>query len=303
MKLTLIQLRAFLAVADALSFTAAAERLRITQPSLSSTIRNLEASLGGRLFDRDTRKVRLTALGADCRRLAVRLLDEAERTEAELRSHVAGERGAIRIAALPNIFPTALKAGLAEFRALRPTVRLRFSDVTSDEAILQLRDDRADLAIVLQINDDPDLRYRFLAEHRFVALLPGAHPLAGRASITWADIEREDAVLLQSRDSIGLRIGHYLRDAGIATPATYRVNELSTAVALVDAGFGIGLMAHHSAEHALRPDLVMRDINEPSVVGALSMITLAARELSPPVALLQDILARNAPKSTRPLSF
>lgn len=303
MKITLVQLRAFLALADSLSFTAAAERLRITQPSLSSTIRNLEATIGGRLFDRDTRKVRLTHLGVDCRRLAMRLLQEAERTESELRRHVAGERGALRIASLPNIFPTLLKPALAEFRQLRPGVRLRFADVTSDEAIRQLRNDQADMAIVLKIADDADLRYRFLAEHRFVALLPLTHPLAARPTLTWLDLQGVDAVLLQSRDSIGSRISEFLREAGVVPPATYRVNELSTAVALVDAGFGIGLMAHHSAEHARRADLVMRDILEPAVVGTIAMITSAARELSPPVALLQDILVRHAPPPTRPLSL
>jgi LysR family transcriptional regulator, carnitine catabolism transcriptional activator len=162
MNITLLQLRAFLALADALSFTAAAERLHIRQSTLSSTIRNLESSLGGRLFDRDTRRVQLTALGLACRRLAIRLLDEAERTEEELARHVRGETGRLRIAALPNIFPTLLAPALANFRQGNPGVALQFVDVTSDDAVQQLRNGQADIAVAVQLADDADLRYQLL---------------------------------------------------------------------------------------------------------------------------------------------
>jgi LysR family transcriptional regulator, carnitine catabolism transcriptional activator len=296
MKLTLLQCRSFLSLAETLSFTAAAERLHIKQSTLSSTIQNLEATVGAKLFDRDTRKVRLTALGVEFKRMANRLLDEAERTEAELRHHVSGERGSLRIAALPNIFPTLLKNSLAEFRIANPGIRLQFADVTSDEAIRQIRHDQADVAIALQISEDADLRYRFLDEHRYVALLPKTHALASRDKIAWQDILKEDLISVQSRDSVGLRIGKILREAGVAPAIAYRVNELATAVGLLEAGFGIGLMAHHSALHALRPGLVMRDLFEPAIVGKVCLITHAEKEWTPAVKQIHEIFLRNAPK-------
>ncbi len=297
MKITLQQYRSFLALADSLSFTAAAERLHIKQSTLSSSIQNFEIAIGGKLFDRDTRKVRLTALGIECRRMAIRLLDEAQHTETELQRHVSGERGSIRIAALPNIFPTLLRAPLAEFRTMRPGVRLQFADVTSDEATHQLRHDQADLAIALQFADESDLRYRFLDEARYVALLPSNHALASHATISWQDLLSQDLIVLQSRDSVAHVIGQVLHEAGLSPRFAHRVSELSTAVGLLDAGFGIALMAHHSAMHALHDGLVMRDLCEPTIVGKVSLITLADKEWTPAVKLLHDIFVRHSPSA------
>lgn len=293
MKLTLLQMRSFLALADTLSFTAAAERLRIRQSTLSATIRNFETAVGGRLFDRDTRKVRLTPLGHECKRLAIRLLDEADRTEAELRRHVLGECGSLRIAVNSNIFPALIAPALAEFREAYPDVSLQFSDVTGDEAVHQLRHGQADLVIAHQVGDDSDLRYQFLDEQRFVALLPERHGLAGRNSIAWTDLLSETLIIVQSRDSVGVRVAQILLDAGIEPRIDHRVNTLITAVGLVDAGFGIALLGHHSAEHALRPGLVIRDLREPSITGRICMITLAASELSKPLVALHRSLSAN----------
>ena len=294
MKITLQQYRSFLALADSLSFTAAAERLHIKQSTLSSSIQNLEAAIGGKLFDRDTRRVRLTALGVECRRMAARLLDEAQRTESELQRHVSGERGSVRIAAVPNIFPTLLRAPLAEFRAQRPGVRLQFADVTSDEALQQVRQDHADLAIVLQVADEPDLRSRLLGEARYVALLPARHALASNAAINWSALLTQELIVLQARDRVTQMVGQALHEAGVTPRIAHRVNELSTAVGLVEAGFAIALMAQYSAQHALRDGLVMRELRDPSISGRLCLVTLADKEWTPAVKLLHDILLRHA---------
>lgn len=299
MKITLLQWRSFLAVADSLSFTAAADRLRIRQPTLSSNIRNLETALGARLFDRDTKKVRLTPFGIECKRLAERLIGEAERIEIELRQHLSGERGALRIASIPNIFPTLLAAPLSEFRAQRPEVALQFADVTSDEAIYRVRQGQADLAIGLSLGEDADLRFRRLAEHRCVALLPARHRLAAKNTIAWMELLDERLILVQSRDSVASRVAQSLRDAGVAPRIDYRVNELTTAMGLLEGGFGVAIMAHHTAECVLKPGLVMRDLIDPRIVGQLFVITRADKDPSPALRVLIETLLRHAARQPR----
>ncbi len=297
MKLTLLQLRSFLALADALSFTVAADRLHIRQSTLSSTIRNLESSLGGRLFDRDTHRVQLTSLGQECKRLATRLLDEADRIEVELRRYVLGERGSLRLAALPNIFPTLLSGALAEFRATHPGVALQFADVTGDEALALLRHGQVDLAISYALDEARDLRFQLLDEQRLVALLPEQHPLASLDSIAWRDVLSEPLIIVQSRDSVGERVAQALSDAGLKPRIDHRVNELSSAVGLLEAGFGIALMGHHTAEHALRPGLTIRNLKEPAITGRVCVITLASTELTAPLrALCETLLTFAAPR-------
>ncbi len=299
MNITLVQMRAFLAVAESLSFSRAADRLGVTQPTLSAAIRNLEESVGGRLFDRDTRKVALTALGLDCKRLAVQLLDEAERVESQLRSHVLGRRGMVRIAAPANLFPGLLLPGLRAFRAAHPGVQLEFADVTSDEALRRLRLNQADLAIGLLANGFKDVRAALLGRLPYVAILPETHTLAARRTIRWQDIRTEEVVVLQARDSVTEMVARVLGDAGVTPLAACRVNELATAAALVYGGFGIGLMGYWSAAHMMRPGLVIRELAEPTFSGTIQLLTLADVEVSVQVRQLQDALRRHAPALPR----
>ncbi len=299
MDITLVQMRAFLALAESLSFTRAADSLGVTQPTLSATIRHLEEAIGGKLFDRDTRKVALTALGLDCQRLALQLLNEVDRVEGQLRSHVLGRRGTVRVAAPASLFPGLLLPGLVAFRRAHPGVRLEFADVTNDEAVHRLRVHQADLAIAVRAVSETDLRAQPLGHYPYVAILPDAHALAARRAIRWRDIQTEDVVVLQARDSLTALVARALGEAGVTPQAAYRVNDLSTAAALITGGFGIGLMGYWSAHHLLRPGLVIRLLSEPSFNGALRMLTLPSIELSPQVRHLQDALRRHAPALPR----
>lgn len=299
MSITLSQLRAFLALTESLSFTRAADSLGVTQPTLSATIRNLETAVGGKLFDRDTRKVALTVLGLDCQRLARQLLDEADRVEVQLRSHVLGRRGTVRIAATANLYPSLLLPGLLAFREAHPGVRLEFADVTSDEAVHRLRAHQADLAVGVRVVGEAGLRTQSLGSYPYVAILPESHRLAVRRSIRWRDIQSEDVVVLQARDSITIRVARALADTGVTPQSAYRVNELSTAAGLVYGGFGVGLMGYWSAHHILKPGFVIRQLAEPSFNGMVNLLTLPSIELSPQVRHLQNALLRHAPALPR----
>lgn len=298
MDLTLLQLRSFLAAADALNFTAAADRLKIRQPTLSSNIKSLEAAVGGRLFDRDTHSVRLTELGVVCQRHARRLLEELDRAQADLQRHVQGVAGSIRIAALPHIFPALLASGLARFRALRPDVSLQFHDVPTQEAIDLLRQGQVELAIVNELGNEPDIRYQLLAERRFVALMPFGHPLAAAVELGWRELQGHDLIVVKTREMDESQLMHSLRLSDALPAIKYRVNQLSTAVGLVEAGLGLALMAHYTAQHVLRPPLVVRRLVEPELVGRVSLMTLAHREQSPQIRLLHETLVETLRQRT-----
>lgn len=290
MDLTLLQLRSFLATADALNFTAAADRLKIRQPTLSSNIKSLEAAIGGRLFDRDTHSVRLTDLGRACQRHARRLLEEVDLAKADLQRHVQGVAGSLRIAALPHVFPSLLASGLARFRALCPEVSMQFHDVPTREAIELLRQGHVDLAVVNELNNESDIRYQLLAQRRFVALMSQDHPLAQSIELGWRQLQGHDLIVVKTPEMDESEFLQSLRLADVLPTITYRVNQLSTAVGLVEAGLGVALMAHYTAAYALRRQFVIRRLVQPELVGRVSLMTLAHREQSPPIRLLHDTL-------------
>jgi DNA-binding transcriptional LysR family regulator len=302
MNMTLLQLRSFLAASESLNFSEAALRLRLRQPTLSSNIKSLEAAIGGRLFYRDTHRVTLTELGLACQQHARRLLEDLDRAKMDLRQRAEGLKGSIRLASLPHIFPSLLAQPLARFRELRPEVTIRFEDVSTSEAMELLRAKHIDLAIVNELESMPGIRCQFLTERRFVAVLPQQHPLAAAARIRWAALEGNDLIVIESRELNDSRMVASLRSAGLLPPITHRVHQLSTAVGLVMAGFGIALMAQHTAQHVLQPGLVARPLVEPDLVGKVGLLTLASRQPSPQVRLLCDVLLDACGPSSHPAS-
>src|SRR5262245_38850989 len=115
-RLNLQQLSAFLTLADVGSFGEAAETLGISQPALSRTIQQIENRLGTKLFDRDTRKLRLTRAGELLEPLARKLIHEYQSAFAAFDDFIAGRQGVVRVAAFPSIATMLLPPTIVRFR-------------------------------------------------------------------------------------------------------------------------------------------------------------------------------------------
>jgi DNA-binding transcriptional LysR family regulator len=171
-------LRYFVAVAEELHFTRAAERLYIAQPALSEQIRRLEGELGVSLFRRTTRKVELTAAGEQFLSRARRILAEADEALAEASRTARGETGRVRVA-------TGATAGLAhvpwvlrDFRKARPRVHLDLCQIAWEDLSGGLRDGSVDAAFVWLPFEHDGLSFAVLHEEPRVVALEEGHPLA-----------------------------------------------------------------------------------------------------------------------------
>lgn len=132
MTITLKQIEAFLAVAEGGSFSAAADRVHLSQPALSAAIQRLEAEVGARLFDRDTRTVALSSVGRQFLTVATTIADSVTAGMARMQDFLDGRRGSLGIAVAPAVAAGVLPRVLARFTAAHPDVRLRIVDVMSD---------------------------------------------------------------------------------------------------------------------------------------------------------------------------
>lgn len=190
-------LRYFVAVADRLNFTAAAESLYVSQPALSKQIRKLENQLGAALFTRDTRSVALTPVGAALVPHARRMLDAWSVAEAEVAAAKTAQQAslAIGISTSPGrgILPAVRSRFTAAFPAAKPVLR----QVGWEDPTAGLADATTDVAFVWLPLADPE-RYGLLVvatEPRLVAL-PAEHRLAGHARIDFADLLDEPFLAL-----------------------------------------------------------------------------------------------------------
>jgi DNA-binding transcriptional LysR family regulator len=188
------QLRYFVAVAEERNLTRAAARLHIAQQSLSQQIRTLESQLGATLFERSTRGVELTAVGAVLLREARPVLAQAERAVEAVRRAARGEQGELRVGFLSTVANYFMPPVVRAFRERHPGVTLHTEDVPIAALVAGLRDGTLDAGLSRPPLVD-DLATEVVLREPVAAVLPEGHPLADRAELTLADLADEPWVL------------------------------------------------------------------------------------------------------------
>ena len=266
------ELRYFVAVAEDLSFTKAAARLRMSQPPLSQAISRLELKLGSRLFEREARKApRLTPAGAVLLREAKRILKQIDEVESLL-DQVVAEVWPLRIGSISSVLSGLLPTVVRSFRSAHPEVRV-FVEESEERAILgSLKSGRADVGFtrVRKLSDDYEML--FLAEEPLVCALPATHPLAGSESVQLADLADDDFIMFHRDDAPQAydRIIAACVQAGF-TPRIpqHAANDLSM-LSAVASGLGVSLMPHISSYLPI-PGVTFVSLREEWATTGLSM--------------------------------
>jgi LysR family transcriptional regulator, benzoate and cis,cis-muconate-responsive activator of ben and cat genes len=187
-------LRYFVAVAEELNFSRAAERLHMAQPPLSLAIRQLERELGAELFQRSTREVTLTEPGRAFLDGARRTLAEADRAVVSAKRAAAGDVGELRLAFSWSARYETLPALGQAFRARHPDVELLAQEMWNAQMLPALRSGGVDVALALCPELAADMAAEVVRTERVVAVLPADHPLAGEESIPLGSLAHETFV-------------------------------------------------------------------------------------------------------------
>lgn len=297
-----MELEAFVAVAEELHFGRAAERLHRGQPTVSDAVRRLEGTLGGRLFHRTSRRVSLTDLGEA-------LLPDARATLAQLRRFQQRGRSLAAGGRSPR---TILVVGQAEYtndqlllRCL-PQLRDRFPDVTivpepmpTTALLSALRAETIGLGIGWKTGDVTGVRARVLSSERFVALVPAAHPLAGRARLSASELSATGLLTWPHQINSGLcdRLLSAFHIGGADLRIIRTVDSVNAIAAHVAAGTGIGITVESALDHQ-PPGLRIIPLTGPSTTADQVVFTPA--KPSDTATALRDLLllASAEPPST-----
>jgi DNA-binding transcriptional LysR family regulator len=239
------QLRYFSAVAEHLHFGRAAQALHISQPPLSRAIRALEAQLGVALFERNRRRVALTAEGARLLQEARRLHGQLERAVSGLHALAAGEEGRLRIGFVSladyGVLPGLLKA----YKAGRPRVRLALREMLSPEQARALEAGELDFGLLLPpVAGAAGLEHIVVQRERFVVALPARHRLARSRKIAMVALAGEPLVMVPKEIAPGLYdiVANLAARAGFPLNVAQEAIQMQTVVSLVSSGLGAAIV-------------------------------------------------------------
>lgn len=275
------QLRYFIAVAEEMNITRAAQRLHMTQPPLSRQLQLIEDEIGLPLFERGARPLKLTDAGRVLYAQARRVLEQADEL-APLTRRLAQAAERIVIGFVPSTLYGALPEVIRAFREAAPAVELSLIEMFTLEQLGALKGGRIDIGFGRLRFDDDRLVREGLVEERLIAALPDGHPLAAPdASISLADIAGQTLIVYPStpRPSFADQQLSALRDGGLAPAAVHEVRELQTALGLVAAQVGVSLV--------------------PESVEGVRVKGVAYRRLPEPVATSPIILSRRLHDESR----
>ncbi|MEJ7805771.1 MAG: LysR family transcriptional regulator [Telluria sp.] len=240
-------LRYFIAVAEELHFTRAAERLHIGQPPLSHAIQMLEADVGALLFERTKRKVRMTEAGKLFLDDARRILALSEQAGETARRAHRGEAGELRIGftfstPLTPLFATVIN----RYRRQFPAVSLTLHEMATQGQVEALQQRRLDLGFVRppEGTNADGVTLSTLREDRLVVVLPRAMALARQKEIHMAQLKEHSFVMYPANAGTGIypQIFRLCRAAGFAPRIGQVAGEASTIIGLVAAGCGVSVL-------------------------------------------------------------
>jgi LysR family cyn operon transcriptional activator len=196
-------LRYFLAVAEAGSFSRAADRLGISQPGISQQMRDLEAALRVSLFQRRGKRILLTSTGIIFQEHARAILRQVENFLQELSSEPGQLRGALHLGVVPILNVALVPHLLGLFAAAHPGITLTVEEISSTEIETALEEGRMDVGLGFLTRHSPNLRYECLCTDQFALIVSEAHPWWNRRVIHFSELHQQR--LLQLPDSFVMR--------------------------------------------------------------------------------------------------
>ncbi|MFG6449484.1 LysR family transcriptional regulator [Roseateles sp. BYS180W] len=243
-RVELRHLRYFLALAEELHFGRAAQRLAMSQPPLSVALQQLEAAVGARLLDRDSKGVRLTPAGVSFRASAQALLMGFEEACAQAREVESGERGRLRLGFVGSTMLHGLPDWLQAFQASHPRVEVVLVELNSQDQIAALLQEELDLALLHTDRLPPTLASQPLYDEPFMACLPDTHPAARKRSVALASLSDQPFILFSRRGSpdYHAHIIEMCRQQGFYPRLQHEGRHWLSVVSLVARGLGVSIV-------------------------------------------------------------
>lgn len=279
MKLSGRLIDAFLALEETRHFGLAAQRCHVSPSALSQSISRLEAQLGIKLFDRDTRNVSLTPEGEIFSQGANRIAAEMRATLDDIEDRLQKKAGRVSLAAPPSMASNWLPERMAAFKLRFPNIELRLSDVVSDQCIECIRQGQADIAINAQPGNPLELDARILFNEPMFLICHSSHPFAGEESISLKELKKQPFIHTIRTGSVWQHVQTFLGIAGVVDTGL-EVTQLGTLGGLVARDFGLSIVPQFALTLCMRRDVAAVRIRDQKAVRPIYLVKKKNHSLS-----------------------
>ena len=243
---TLRQLRTFKTVADLSSFSLAAGKLRLSQPSVSYQVKELEEALGVPLLDRLGKRVQLTEAGTLLYGYARRMLDVLDEATVALEEMRGIKRGTLRVGASTTVGIYLLPAALGAFKKLHPGLIISLEIGTRERVQQQVLRNELDLAVVGPALKDPDLAIVPFLTDELVVVAPAGHPLAGKRGVSLQDLAGQPFVMREAASGSRWSLEKAARKAGVKLTVAMELGSNGAIKHAVESGLGIAVISRYA---------------------------------------------------------
>ncbi|MFQ2149539.1 LysR family transcriptional regulator [Aeromonas jandaei] len=303
--LSLKQIQYFVTLAQLRHFTETANQMAISQPALSSALRQIESVLGGKLFHRTAQAVTLTEQGEAILPHAKGLLNVAHAAFADMQQvMVEGGDGTLRIGLIPSACTLMFPLAAARLQQQFPGLRVEFQDHTNDGLLQALAEGSLDAGIGVLDGELPDsLEVTPLLDDALVAVINRQDPLAAEEAISWQALTRRDIALF-ARGNVSRQVNGLAQSQLPGLKPRYTTDYVETLYGLVRSGLAVAILPGLYAANQCDPQLRVVALNEPVLSRTLALmwakgLSRSARIDEGRALLRQVIMAQYAASSSR----
>lgn len=282
MRFDLVDLKLFCEVVDAGSITGGAERSALALAAASTRIRNMEQALGAPLLSRSRQGVAPTPAGLTLLKHARTILAQSALLREDLGSYAGGFSGEVRLLANTNALTEFLPEALSRFLADHPQISVNLEERLSDEIVGLIAEGVGDVGIVAGTVDVGRLETFPFRTDRFVVVTGAGHPLAGRASVTFADVLDCDIVGLDRASSLQRFLAGKAAREGRPLRLRVQLRSFDAVCRLVECGVGVGIVPQTTAARAAKTmALGVVDLSDDWALRELTICVRGMDELRP----------------------
>lgn len=287
------QLRAFMAVYETGSLSAAADLLALTQPAVTLLLRELEDKVGVRLFDRTTRTLKKTEAALEAYAYADRVLGELKDMTASLQDLSKGQRGRIQIAATSTLAQTLLPSVVKEFTGKWPNVRVSINDCSPNEFVEMVGSGRVTFGVGTLESPLTNVEETVFFKDTLVAVGVRSEVFSTSTKITWRQLAARPLVVVRPGYGVRRNIDTAAESAAVKLNIAYEVSMLSTAMAMASAGLGVAVVPSSVVLHSPYTNLVTRPLIQPVVARNVSVVYEKGKTISAAALTFIDLLKRS----------